>query len=267
MELKEEVNPAFRYKQLVNRLSLSPDAEENKILREKLLEMVSQENYEEAVATAKELDSKVKVPPREEIIKNLLKLGKDKLEKIATIMGKPGLIIVPDKSMTEIKDAMNEKRHYEGQNVANFAEDYEWSGKPGKVSVSIVDMVQHPPVVSGQKPGEQRNDEQLRTCEKYFRDNGMRLVSDLQFAAGMQKSLRAYEKAKKDGDTNPEKHILDFYGKPNPTYTIFNQENKTDVSQVAIGFFGPDLRMVKFSWTLPGFQYYDLRGRGVVQVM
>jgi len=41
LELREDFGPSFKYKQLVNRLNLSPDAEENKKFREKLLEMVS----------------------------------------------------------------------------------------------------------------------------------------------------------------------------------------------------------------------------------
>lgn len=182
-------------------------------------------------------------------------------------MGKPDLVIEADRSMEQMINAMNTHRHYDGQNEAYFAADYEWSGKSGKVRVSIMDMVQNPAVVPGQKPGEQRNDEQLRTCEKYFRDNGMRLADDRQFAAGLQKSLRAYEQAKKQNESNPEKHILNFYGKPQETITIFNQEHNSTISKIARGGFDPGRRVVGFVWGGPDGQDNNLRGRGAVQVM
>jgi len=185
-------------------------------------------------------------------------------------MGKPSLIIVPDKSMTEIIDAMNKTRHYEGQDEAycTKAHAYEWSGKPGKVSVSIVDMVQYPPV----GPGKQGIREQQETCNKYFRDNDMRLISDSQYAAGMQKSLRAYEKAKKDGDTNPEKNILDFHEDSLKTVTIFNQNYNSITIQVHYGFFSQSNRKVFFIWNDPDLADpdggdYDYRERGALQVM
>jgi hypothetical protein len=264
LALREEFLPSIKYEKFVNRLILSSDSKENKELQNKLLEMVSEENYDEAVATAKELDSAVKVPAREEIIKNVLALGREKLEKIATIMSKPGLIIVPDKSFVEMKDAMDANRHYEGQVEANLREDYEWSGRLGKVSVSILDMVQYPAVVPDQRPGEQSNREQLRICEKYFRDNGMCLVGDRQYAAGMQQSFRAYERAKKSGETKPEKYILDCGGE---TVTMFNQEHNSIINKVAKGHCDSLLREVYFGWYDPADQYDVLCGRGAVQVM
>ncbi len=267
MKLKEEVNPSFKYNQIVNRLTLSPDATLNKNLQEKLLEMVSEKNYNEAVATAKELDPMVKVPTRKEIIKNLLDLGFKKLEKIATIMSKPELMIVPNKSIDEMKEAMNANPHYDNQTGAYFPENYGWSGRPGKVSVCVVDMVQYSPVVSGQKPDEQRNDEQLRICEKYFSDNGMSLISDTQYATGMQKSLRTYAQAKTIGESNPEKHILDFRGRPQYTASMFNQEHNTAIKKVAFGDFDTNFYKIEFRLDKPDYRFDHLRGRGVAQVM
>jgi hypothetical protein len=267
LTLREDFLPSIKYEKLVNRLIFSSDTEENARLREKLLEMVSEENYDEAVATAKELDPAVKVPAREEIIKNLFELGREKLEKIATIMSKPELIIVPDKSFVEMKDAMDANRHYEGQVEANLREDYEWSGRLGKVSVSILDMVQYPAVVPDQRPGEQRDDEQLRICEKYFRDNGMCLVGDRQYVAGMQKSLRSYERAKKNGETNPEEYILDFFEDSQQTVTIFNQEHVSVISKFAFGYFNPYYRKVYFVWDDPVNLRNGHRGRGAVLVL
>jgi hypothetical protein len=266
LALKKEF--AFiKYENFVNRLI------QNKRLREKLLEIVSDENYDEAVATAKELDPSVKVPKREEIIKNVLALGREKLKKIATIMGKPGLIIVPDKSLVEMKDAMDANRHYDKQDEDDdeeyYFDDYTWSEKPGKVSVSILDMVQYPGVVPGQKPSEQSSEEQLRICEKYFRDNGMRLNSDRQYAAGLQKSLRVYEKAKKNGEINPEKYILDLsrldQTQDQSTLTFINQEHNSAISDVTYAQFLVD--WVAFSADDADAYALDLRGRGAVQVM
>lgn len=255
LEDKTEVD----YAEFIEHMNLSAEQ------KEKLRAVI--EGYEEAVATAKELDSNVQVPSKEQVIAHVLALGAEKLEKIATIMGKPGLTIEPDKSFMEMKNAMNARRHYDNQSEAYFDNDYEWSGRPGKVSVSILDMIQNTSVVPGQRPGEQRNDEQLRTCEKYFRDNGMRLASDRQNAAGMQKSLRAYEQAKRKGEANPEKHILDFYGQPQETVTMFNQEHNTTISKIVYGSFNPGYRKVYFFWRDPAFQSNYLRGRGAMQVM
>lgn len=255
LEDKTEVD----YAEFIEHMNLSAEQ------KEKLRAVI--EGYEEAVATAKELDSNVQVPSKEQVIAHVLALGAEKLEKIATIMGKPGLTIEPDKSFMEMKNAMNARRHYDNQSEAYFDNDYEWSGRPGKVSVSILDMIQNTSVVPGQRPGEQRNDEQLRTCEKYFRDNGMRLASDRQNAAGMQKSLRAYEQAKRKGEANPEKHILDFYGQPQETVTMFNQEHNTTISKIVYGGFYPGYRGVFFTWRSPDSLNGGLRGRGAMQVM
>ncbi len=268
MEIKKEFLPSFKYHNLVNRLNLSPDDGENKKLQEKLQEMVSEENYNEAVATAKELDPNIKVPTHEEIIKNLLALGPVKLEKIATVMTKPGLIIVPDKSMTEIIDAMNDQRHYDYQKECVFDLGYSWSGKPGKVSVCIVDMVQSSVVVPGQQNDEWRNFSQLRKCQKFYRDNGMRLISDTHYAVAMQQSLRAYQLAKKNGEKNPEEHILDFVGHPQHTATIFNQEDTTSILHIAYGCFGSiATSTANFFAQNPNNQDASLRGRGTVQIM
>ncbi len=267
IKLKNDVTPSTRYLDLVNRLTFSPDATENKKLQEKMLEMVSEENYSEAVATAKELDPEVKVPTREKIIRNLLALGPEKLEKIGTIMGKPGLIIVPDKSMTEIKDSLNANPHYVNQDDTYFSTNFKRSGRTGKVSVSIVEMVQNPMVVPHQMPGKQRNEEQSRICEKYFRDNGMRHISDHQYAVAMQLSLRAYEKAKNKGEAKPEKYILDFCEHWTGSVTIINLNQETDIGKFAQGHFGSKSRTINFNRSNPDGNDDNLRGRGAMQIM
>lgn len=256
---KLEDKTEAQYAEFIDGLSVTAEQ------KEKLLNITA--NYDEAVATAKELDENVRVPSKEQVIAHIMELGAEKLKKIATIMGKPGLVIETEQSFVEMKDAMNANQHYERQDKCYFASDYEWSGRPEKVSVSIIDMVQNPAVVPGQKPGKQRNDEQLRICEKYFRDNGMQLVSDRQYAAGMQQSLRASSWGEEKGEENPEKYILDFYGQPEETVTIFNQEHREEISQVASGFFGPSRRGVDFVWVDPADQLDGLGGRGAVQVI
>jgi len=230
--------------------------------------------YEEAVATAKEMDKNVQVPSKEQVIAHIMALGAEMLEKIVKIMVKPGLIIEPDKSFTEMIDAMNANRHYDQHHNKKYEayarEGYAWSGRPKKVSVSIMDMVQYPAVVPGQKPGKQRNKEQLRICEKYFRDNGMRLVSDRQYAVAMQKSLRAYEQAKENDEPNPEKHILDSSSRTLNILTIFNQEHNSDVSKVACGcyYLKDSGSRVVFGCVDPEKDYMNrFCGRGAVQVM
>ncbi len=263
IELKNEFRPSVKYEQIVNRFTLSRKAY-RKRLRENLLEMVSEENYNEAVATAKELDPNITVPTREKIIRNLIAMGPEKLEKIGTIMSKPGLIIVPDKSIFQITEAMDDNRHYDNQAEVDYKDYWPWSGNPGKVSVSIVDMVQYAEVVPGQKPGEQRNDEQHGTCKKYFHDNGMSLVIDSQYAVAMQKSLRAYERAKKKGEPHPENCIIDFYGEESKTITMFDS---MDVVSIEYGDFNAKNPRIVFN-TIGNSAVSDrLRGRGVMQIM
>ncbi|MFA5829483.1 MAG: hypothetical protein WC843_03240 [Candidatus Gracilibacteria bacterium] len=250
------------YQQFVDRLRLTTEQ------KEKLLSVVS--GYEEALATAREFDPDIVAPSKEEVIANILKLGTKKLEKIASIMGKPELIIEPaNKSFAEMKDDMDldVNRHYEQQHRAYFATDYEWPEGPKKVGVSIVDMVQSPAVVPGQQPRKQRNDEQLRVCESYFKEQGMELIHDHQYAMGMQRSLRAYAKAKKNGESNPGKHIIDFYDQPQETVTMFNQEHNSKISKFAYGYFDPERRQVAFDWADPDNRDVALRGRGAVQVL
>ena len=227
--------------------------------------------YEETVATAKELDPNVKVPSKGQVISHILALGVEKLKKIARIMGRPGLVIVPDKSLEEIIVAMDEKPYYEYQDKADLSTRYKWSGRCGKVIVSIIDEAWHAGVVPGQKPNEQRIDQQLHACQKYFRENGMRLIYDREYAVGMQKGLRAYAKAKEKGEGCI---ILDIYvaGWGPAISTMFNQEIDSDLHEVAIGYFQKvdrekKCRQVVFSSIRKDCKSDSSRGRGAVQVM
>lgn len=258
-----EANTEINYWEFIDRLRLTPEQ------KEKLLSVVS--GYDEALATAREFDPDIVAPSKEEVIANILKLGTKKLEKIASIMGKPELIIEPaNKSFAEMKDDMDMdvNRHYDAQGKAYLAPDYEWSKGQKKVSISIVDMCQNPAVVPDQQPGKQNNDEQLRTCEKYFKEQGMELIHDHQYAIGMQRSLRAYAKAKKQGIKYPDSHIIDYhFGLPHETATMFSQEHISKISKIAGGSFRREDRRVVFARYYPDGRDSDLRGRGAVQVM
>jgi len=265
--LLKKINPEKTFIKYINHLDLSEDADEDKELKEKLKAIVSFRSYKEAVETAKELDPTIKPPAFKQIIKKIKALGPEMLQKIATVMGKPELIIVPPKSLREIAAAIDKNRHYEDQGECHLYEEYEWSNGADRVGVSIVDMQQYPETVPGQQPDQQLANEQLHICEEYFVEQGMHLLHDYEYAVAMQRSLRAYKKAIEAGEENPGKYIIDFYGKPRETSTIFNHKHINKYKKVAVGFFYPDTRWVRFSWTYAGDRYDVLRGRGSVQVM
>ncbi len=237
----------------------------------KLREALTEENYNEALATAREFDPSIKAPSREVIIKKIAKFGAEKLANIDAVMGKPALIITPaNQSLREMKERMDMHKYIDNQKDAFLADDDPWSEGKQYVGASIVDVEQYPELIPGRKGGDGsflRNDEQLRVCEKYFRERGMRLIHDYEYAVAMQRSLRAYKKAKEEDDEDPEKYIPDYFGAPQVTFTVFYQEHNVMINKVAVGGFGPGDRGVRFGWDSPGFQDGFLRGRGAVQVI
>jgi len=265
--LLKKINPEITFNNYIKHLDLSEDADEDRELKEKLKAMASSESYKEAVETAKELDPTIKPPAYRQIIENIKALGPEMLQKIATVMGKPELIIVSSKSLREIVAAIDRNRHYEDQVDCYLSEEYDWSNGTDKVGVSIVDMQHHPETVPGQQPDRQINDEQLHICQEYFVEQGMHLVHDYEYAVAMQRSLRAYKKAIEGGEENPGKYIIDFYGKLNKTVTIFNQKRINKFKKVAYGFFIPSGRGVRFDLSDTDNRSGNLRGRGSVQVM
>ena len=239
--------------------------------KEKLRGIVK--GYEESVTTAKGFDPDIVIPPKELVIARIMALGGRQLEKIAFVMSKPQLIIDPaNRSLEQMIDDMelDSNKHCDNQEEILLIRSYKWSAGRKKVSISIADMCQHPSVVPGQEPGIQCNGEQLRICERYFRAEGMELMHDYQYAIGMQRSLRAYEKANTAGEINPGNHIIDFsYDATDETMTAFYREHKFTLDKIGCGFitnFRPSGR-VTFFWFPTNNKTRCLRGRAVVKVI
>lgn len=234
----------------------------------KLKEALSEENYKEALATAREFDPSIKAPSRHEIIKRIYKLGAEKMASMETIMSKPGLIITPANQWVEqLIEKMNNNRHFENQNECSLGDDHQWSGPQEKVGVSIVDMEQYAESLPNQRQVEEINSKQFLNFEKYFKANGLKMIHDYEYLVAMQRSLRAYEQAKKAGEDNPERHVLDVYGIPNATVSILNQEFNSEHKVIAYGLFSAQLSDVHLN-VLPGERKrHQLRGRAAMKVI
>jgi len=182
-------------------------------------------------------------------------------------MAEPGLIIVPKKSLIQLKNAMDSKPHFDNQTVSKMPPDDVWSGRVENVGVSIVDMVPHPEPVPGQNHEEMNNGDQLRTCEQYYRENGMRLITDRQYAVALQRSLRLYGAAIKCEEENPTKYVIDHSGGGHEdTLTFFNQEETSKLEKISWGRF--------FTWSEVNFEIANLnektsifRGRGAITLI
>lgn len=268
-ELDHKKPPRTEYEKFIDQIDVTVEQ------KEKLLQVLA--GYDEAVAMAREFDPKIVAPSQGEVVANLIKLGAYKLEKIAKVMGKPELIIEPaNMSFKEMVNAMNMHRYYDGKGKISFVQDpYRGTGGQNKISVSIVDMIQYPPTIV---PDSVYNKQKLSAYEKYYReffsDQSMRLMNDRQYVLIMQRSLRAYAKAKKNGEANPEKYIIDFndslhHAADGLTETILNSEH-TPHGELLKGYFditnlgGAEVDFGLDDWDAP---MGGLHGRGAVQVM
>ncbi len=210
-------------------------------------------------------DPDIEPPSKERIAANLIAWGKKDIEEIAKIQGRPTLIIEPaNQYLEETMAALNKHRHFPDQSEAYIATDYEWSGRRIKVGASVIDMEPHLKLVPGQEPKQQDCEEQLRICEQFFRAHGMRLIYDHEFGMAMQESLRLYEAAKKRGERNPERHILDY----GATRTMFNQEQHHSIKFVGRGRFDETFKKIHFWWDKPISRgVATLRGRGAREII
>jgi hypothetical protein len=264
---KLDAQAEIDYGKFVDALSLSTEQ------KEKLKAIVA--GYKDAVESVKILDPDIIIPSKEQVIRHIIALGVEKLEKIATIMGKPELVIVPDKSAKEVRGIMRKGGHIKCFN--------RFIGKPSNikpgVGVKILDMVQYPDKVPGQKPGEQTVAGQIDACEKFFRENGMHLVSELEYAAGIEKAGLIFSRALSKGEEDRRKHLPDF--KPEEkrkpiTVTAFDQD-RSKIPGMLYGFCEETVGFGSYYCYNVSFKVYQgfgnsweediWRGRGVVDVM
>jgi hypothetical protein len=240
--------------------------------KEKLVEIIL--SYDEAFATAYEFRANIRIPSMEKIIANIVDLGEAKLEIMLKNLSKPKMVIVPDMSMEKLVEAMDKNPHFGNQHAALLEKGYKWGERKRKVEVVIMDMVQNPGIVPGQKPGGQSGDKQLRICEKYLSDLGLRMCTDREYAVGMQLSLRAYERAlMKEGQKDAEKHIPDSLSVESGsstvlggTTTMFNQEQNPTISKIARGYFTPKSNRVRFNHVNAKSRNDKIYARGVLQI-
>jgi hypothetical protein len=231
---------------------------------EKLLEMLS--GYDEAIATAKELDPDVEILPLNKVCKALLKLGAEKLQAIAEF-GQPTLILTPNNTFAKKRENMNKNKKYvdkdgDTQNdLETYDEPYNTISTPTKNTFSVVDGQPHMPHIPGIAPNT-RFDNRKKKFLEYFQQKGLRLINIHEFAALEQRSLRDFQKS-----GNDVTKIVDFYqGGSKDTISCLDDEHLTPSSLVAFGYFRSDFREVNFDASRPGVTDGDLRARPSVQV-
>jgi len=255
-QLDDELPSEKRLMRRIHKLSLDKEQ------KEKLLLLIMEQGYSEAATTAKELDPDVQVPSHDQVLKSMLNLGREKLKKMAIIMTKPGLIIVPGKSMIEIKEAMDSHRHLKGQDMGEISPDYNWSESTGQTSVSIVDITPNPEYIPGQNISENNIREQYIVCEKYYEDNGMRLITDRQYAVALQRSLRLYKLARKRGEFNARRYVLDRIGK----MTMLRSSSNPTLMYVAWGRITA-MQNVQFAYAMSRNVTQAYYGRGAITLI
>jgi MoxR-like ATPase len=223
---------------------------------------VMMEGYDEAVATAREIDPKVQIKPIQEVIAAFLKLGPAKLKEIAEF-GKPTLLVTPKNSFLEKKAALDANRKYENQEGTYVGgSSFQSVATPTKTVISIVDGQPHILHISGIDPNS-RFDERKKAFKAHFARKGMRLINAHEAAVLEQLSLRDY---KRNG--NDVGKIVDYYqGNDNDTISCLDDEYLTDSSRVAYSYFNAGNRGVLFNAAGPGDADERLRGRPSVQVL
>ncbi|MDD3861946.1 MAG: hypothetical protein PHP74_03615 [Candidatus Gracilibacteria bacterium] len=237
----------------------------------KLKEMMSEENYVEAVETAKEMKAS-KIPTYEQIVEQLMTFSPEKLKDICEEMEKPELVIESDQSFDDNISAMNANKYYTSadgkpQNDAFVNSEsnspYRNLDKPGKVKVSIVDGVVHPEQLEGvsTKLGKRRD-----YLTKKFEAKGMKHISPKGMGALLQKSLRK-AKAKNDNSLivdNWEKWVSN---NERGTVTFIDPNELTKSTLVAFASFDSDSRQACFVVYDPAGEAGSARGRASVQVL
>ncbi len=252
--------PSGSFEDHIDRLpTLTPEE------KAKLKEMMSDQNYQRAVAAAQELQQSCRVPTKAEIIEELKKLTTERLKEICEMMEKPTLLVVPANSFDEKVEAMNQHKHYihqRGQENAYVNSDsnspYRNAPQMARMKVSIVDGFIHPkPPKSGvsSKLGERRDH---YTSE--FTAKNMKHIDKDEYAVLMQMSLIEAQAS------SDNKKIIDNWESGDGTLTFLDPDSLTKPALVAFGYFSSSSRRVRFSADFPELDTVSLRGRAAVQV-
>lgn len=254
----EEVANTQDFEQFINGLNLP---ERDKV---KLIEAINEENFNEAVATAKEIDPNCKIPSDAyaRIVRKLMQYIPERLKEICDEMQKPALIVVPANSFDEKIRNMDENRHYGNQDGAYVAqgsdEPYDSVEKVDNVKVCIVDGVVHPKQREDAPTGlEARRKYEIERLDK----KEMELVGVNRMVTLIQQLLR---EAERTGDNNK---IIDNWESGNGTATILNPKSLMDSQFVAFSFFDSRDCRVGFSSNVPERDSDFIRGRASVQVL
>jgi MoxR-like ATPase len=235
--------------------------------KEKLKEMF--EGYDEALATARELDPNVKTKSFAEFCTAFFAFGINKIKEIAEF-GRPMVLVTPKNSFLDKKAGMDRNKKYvdaagQQQDDAYHFEDenspYKNVAIPAKTEISIVDGSTHMPHIPGISSNS-RFDERKRLFKDHYAKKGMRLINVHEYAALLQRSLREYQQ-----NGNDVSKIVDFYQNSNDTVTCLDDTYLTNCALVAFGDFYSINRRADFSADRPAFAGVHLRGRSSVQVL
>lgn len=237
----------------------------------KLKEMMSEENYQLAVESAKELKAS-KIPTFEQIARELMTYDPERLREMCEMMEKPEIVIESDKGFKDNVAAADENKHYTAADGESQEDTYVNSesnspyrnlNKSGKVRVRVVDGVVHPKQLEGVSPrlGERRTH---LTAE--YSAKRMTHISPNGMTALRQKSLIRAKKA------NDNSLIVDnweeWVTKNIPgTVTFIDPSELTESTLVASSVFHSYSRRAGFDAGSPYVVNANARGRASVQVL
>lgn len=259
-----EVKKKPDFEQFVDGLGLSDE------YKEKLKEMMSSENYKEAVATEEEdMNPGCKIPGDlyARVVAELMTWSEEKLRAICEEAERPRLLVITPNGFDERTAAMDKHKRYtsrEGEPQKDIYCDrslgspYENPPIAKKGKVTISDDVPHPAQLTGvsTKLGERRGH-----LTKRYAQRGMRHIDKDEMATLLQLSIR---KAQATGDNSG---IVDNWEDGDGTITFVNPDSLTKSAFVACAFFGSRDRRAIFGYYDPGDENVYARGRASVQVL
>ena len=235
--------------------------------REKLKELF--EGYDEAVATAREVDPDVEIKPFTEVCAAFKNLGAEKIKEIAGF-GQPTILVTPKNSFQDKKASMDRNKRYVDANgkqqddvwlLEEENSPYTNVATPAETEISVVDGQPHMPHIPGITPNS-RWDDRKAAFKAHFAKKGLRLMNIHEAAVLEQRSLREYEANSKDVTK-----IVDYYQTGQDTVSCLDDEYLTNSSFVACSCFDADCRRVGFAGNNPDNTNADLRARPSVQIL